>query len=476
MDGSVEPNTPDGNAQPQPTGVDTGAPVPVAVEYVESQLMELWRDVAEAAQASGGAHSVTTAQVLNLIVHADSYNDANSFIPSIDNITALHPSRVIVAITDPGEGEMPVQAWVSIHCQVPPSGGRQVCAEQVSVAAGGESARQLPAAIIPLLVPSLPVFLWWPHGDPFDEYIFRNLAPSLNRLIVDSSTFENPEGVIAKMAGQIRAQWPKIMVSDMNWGRLTTWREMLASFFDIPAQRPYLDEIGQVTIRFAITPGTREGRHGPVNRSQALLMAGWLASRLEWEFGENIYQLIHSEANPVPRAHLNMRQGKRAVNIDIEPVLAKANAPGDLLAVVLEAPGDAPDKPKAQFGVTLNDTRDACVMAVSVIGSEPTSRTSHLQPVETGDLLNEELEMYSHDTVYEEALAVVGQIIRGTRHTTRSTELSHRPPSGEPISAAQAGRQSHVAAPAQPASGEPGAQPPPPEGPQRLDTTTRRGL
>ena len=32
--------------------------------------MELWRDVAEAAQAKGGAQSVTTAQVLNLVIRA----------------------------------------------------------------------------------------------------------------------------------------------------------------------------------------------------------------------------------------------------------------------------------------------------------------------------------------------------------------------------------------------------------------------
>jgi hypothetical protein len=176
-----------------------------------------------------------------------------------------------------------------------------------------------------------------------------------------------------------------------------------------------------------------------------------------------------------------MRARKRPVNIDLEPVMAKASAPGDLLCVTLEAPGDAPDKPNARFAVTLNDARDACVMAVSLIDSEPVSRTSHLQPIDTGDLLNEELEMYSHDTVYEEALAVVGRIIRGTRHTTRSTEMSHRMPTGEPISAAQAGRNQTPAA-------QPGAEQPAPQpggqsqpgrdeaGPTRLDTTTRRGL
>src|SRR5258708_665125 len=60
-----------------PSTLDSGAPIPVAVDYVEAQLAELWRDVAEAAQAKGGSQSVTTAQVLNLIVRAKSYEAAN---------------------------------------------------------------------------------------------------------------------------------------------------------------------------------------------------------------------------------------------------------------------------------------------------------------------------------------------------------------------------------------------------------------
>src|SRR5437016_3393262 len=149
--------------------IDTGTPVPVAVDYVDAQLNELWRDVAEAAQAKGGVSAVTMAQVLNLIVKADSLAAANDYTADIDNITGSHPARVISVVTDPDEGDMAVQAWVSIHCQLPPSGGRQVCAEQIYVSGAGESVRQIPAAVIPLLLPELPVFLWWPKGSPFDE-------------------------------------------------------------------------------------------------------------------------------------------------------------------------------------------------------------------------------------------------------------------------------------------------------------------
>lgn len=418
-----------------PNTLDSGAPIPVAIDYVDRQLVELWRDVAESAQAMGGSQAVTTAQVLNLVVRAASYEAANDYMRSIECITGKHPCRVIVATTDPGEDDMPVQAWVSIHCQSPPTGGRQVCCEQVSVAASGESARRLPAAIIPLLLADLPVFLWWPNGDPFDEYIFRNLIDSLNRLIIDSATFENPEGTLAKMSHQMRSQWGKIAVTDMNWGRLTPWREMVASFFDAQVMRPYLDHIGHVQIDYALPTG--RGAH--VNRTQALLLAGWLASRLGWEPADDVYHLTHSETSRVPSAHLTLRFGKRPVTIDLNAVAFESTNPGEIHSITLEVAGaQQGDPPAARFCVALNDDQESCAFTeVDLQGSIPTTRTIQLQPLDQSDVLDEELEVYSHDTVYEDALAMAGAFIRGSKHSAKSTGMSPKVTGGEPISVAQ---------------------------------------
>ncbi|MEO5953502.1 MAG: glucose-6-phosphate dehydrogenase assembly protein OpcA, partial [Chloroflexia bacterium] len=376
-----------------PNTLDSGAPIPVAVEYVDSQLNELWRDVAEAAQSKGGSQAVTTAQVLNLIVRATSYKAANSYVEAIERITGRHPCRVLVATTDPDETSMPVQAWVSIHCQLPPTGGRQVCCEQVTIAAGGESTRQLPAAIIPLLLPALPVFLWWPEGDPFDEYIFRNLADSISRMIIDTSTFENPEGALAKLASQGRSQWPKIAVSDLNWGRLTAWREMVASFFDAPAMRPYLDRIARVKIEYS----QPSDRHAHVNRSQALLIAGWLASRLDWESVEDAYKLTHSELSHVPRAQVTLRSGKRNVTIDLQAVEWAPTCPGEIFSITLEIAGARPnDPPAAVFRITTSKDQEACVVSnIELADTEPVSRITQLRPLDEADLLDDELEIYS---------------------------------------------------------------------------------
>ena len=66
-------------------------------------------------------------------------------------------------------------------------------------------------------------------------------------------------------------------ISDLNWARLTSWRGLLADFYDVPEYRAALEEIDKVCITY-VAPQTDETAIAP----QALLMAGWLASRLQW--------------------------------------------------------------------------------------------------------------------------------------------------------------------------------------------------
>lgn len=413
--------------------IDTGAPVPVAVEYVQAQLNELWRDVAEAAQAKGGSHAVTTAHVLNLIVRAESEEAANDYIKEMQLITGRHPSRVIIMIASANAPEMPVQAWVSIHCRLPPAGGRQVCAEQVSVMAGGESVRQIPAAVIPILLSDLPVFLWWPRNTPFDEYLFKNLSDSTDRLIVDSSTFENPEGMLSKMSQRLKSNWPKIACTDMNWGRLTPWREMVAQFFDSPVLRPYLDRIGRVTVDCALS------NRGSVNRAQGLFVAGWLASRLGWEPVEPTYELGRSEKGEgLPSsARLSMKKGKRPITILLNAGPWKSeHTPGEIHGITLEAFGESGNEPEASFSVAMSDKEEECAwIRVELKDNEPVARHIQMDPLDRAELLDADLEVFSHDKVYEEALEMVGTFIRGIDTSAKPQQDPRKMTTGEPVSA-----------------------------------------
>ncbi len=416
------------------TSIDTGTPVPVTIDYVDAQLTQLWRNVAEAAQAKGGVSAVTMAQVLNLILKADSLVATNEYIADINNITGSHPARVVAIAVDPDDSAMPVQAWVSIHCQMPPSGGKQVCAEQIFVSGGSDAVRQIPAAVIPLLLPELPVFLWWPKGSPFDDYLFRQLEDSLDRLIVDSANFENPEGTLAKMSTRIKnasaSLMPKLACTDMNWGRITRWRELIAQFFDGATLRPYLDCINQVTIDFALS------KHGvPANRAQALLLAGWLASRLGWQPVSPVYELtrIGGDHTRPASARLTLQSGDRHITILLRPSDEMSDIPGDIRGVKLEALAQDPKgPPEATFEISLSEEDDCAWTSIDIIGATPTKRNLQMELPDHAMLLDAELEIFSHDRIYEEALAVAGVFTRGT--TPKESEGPRKTSTGEPVS------------------------------------------
>lgn len=411
--------------------LDSGAPVPVLLDHVEEQFHGLWRNVAETAQSKLGDQAVMMAQVLNLIVRAESYDAANDYTADIDQITGRHPGRAIMTIIDPTDEQMALQAWVSIHCQLPPTGGRQVCCEQVTVAGGGDAAKQMPAAIIPLLLSELPVFLWWPRGTPFDDNLFKQLADSLNRLIVDSATFENPEGALSRMAERLRSSWPHLSYTDMNWGRLTRWRELVAQFFDSAALRPYLDRITDVTIDVALSKAGTS-----VNRAQGLLAAGWLASRLGWHPVDPVYQLVSAEGDRPSSTRLSLKSGKRSVTVLVNAGPWTCDVPGDIQSIKLEVAGsDGTGEAEATFRVSLDQEHgEQATTSIDIKGTTPTVRNIQLESLTRAELLDNELEVFSHDKVYEEALDIAGAFIRGNSRRDQP-EGPRKLSGGEPMSA-----------------------------------------
>jgi glucose-6-phosphate dehydrogenase assembly protein OpcA len=337
-----------------------------------------------------------------------------------------------VTVADPNNSDLTLQAWVSIHCQMPPSGGKQVCAEQIYVSAGGEAVRQIPAAVIPLLLSELPVFLWWPQGSPFDEYLFRQLADSITRLIIDSAAFENVEGTLAKMATRVKSDWPTMAFSDMNWGRLTRWREMVAQFFDGATLRPYLDRVDRVTIDFALS---RQG--APANRAQALLIAGWLASRLGWQPVDPVHELVRSSADQARPAatRLTLQSGDRPITILLQPSEQTSDVPGEIQKIKLEvAEGDPKAPPEAMFEVCISEEdQEGTYTNVEISGIDPYRRNFTLELPDRPMLLDAELEIFSSDRIYEEALAMVGLYIRGTS-AGKESEGPRKTSTGEPVS------------------------------------------
>ena len=138
------------------------------------------------------------SSVLNLIVVTDE-ESAQEITDSVSKLAGRHPARAVVFISDP-EGESNVEVGLSAFCHARGGGGAQVCAEQVTIHAEGPPAMHLESFAGPLLIPDLPVFLWYPGEFSPRSLEFAAMADLADRIIVDSAASESHEACLREIA------------------------------------------------------------------------------------------------------------------------------------------------------------------------------------------------------------------------------------------------------------------------------------
>ncbi len=203
------------------------------------------------------------ARVLNMIVFVDrawSGEIANR----LRGVGRYHASRLLVLSFEPGRTRMDAQ--VSIVSEGDPTDGElALLRETVVVQIGDRHLDDLLTIADPLVVSDLPTLLWSPHGH---HLVVEELLALAQAVLVDSVDEPDAhEGIDRACALSGRAY-----VVDLAWLRSTPWRERVAASFDPPGLRPELRAIESLTVR-----------HHPDSTVAAMLLVGWLASRLGWE-------------------------------------------------------------------------------------------------------------------------------------------------------------------------------------------------
>lgn len=209
------------------------------------------------------------ASVLNLIVVTDE-ESAPGIAHVISELSGRHPSRAILIIADPDEEEANLDVGLSAFCGVQRgTTGGQVCAEQITLHVEGPPAEHLESLAVPLLLPDLPVFLWYPNDESPPSPGCDGLAAQADRLILDSGAADDGESFLRGVADLLRDDAPAI--GDLQWTALSPWRSLVADLFSLPERAGELAEIKRVEIL-----------HKAGGEGRALLFAGWLASVLGW--------------------------------------------------------------------------------------------------------------------------------------------------------------------------------------------------
>lgn len=368
------------------TSIPLGERQSIDIGAVEKDLAALWKQpVGEGAQRA----QVTRSCVMTLIAVVSGQREANEVTSAIIQMTDRFPNRTIVIDAQPESGGESLEAWAQVSCQVPAAGSTQICCEQIAIEARGAGVGRVPGAVLPLLVPDVPVVVWWPRSAPLGTPLFERLNAMADRVIIDSALIDEPEGQI----GGLLAKFGKgRAISDLAWGRLTPWRELTAQFFDTPSAVSHLSEITDVAVRYRARPD------GTVDRLQPLLFIGWLASKLGWRTAEC------AECNRDTSMKLQRPDGGM-VKVSLAAIPGDLRHDEQIEGVVMHCD-------HASYQISREGERaDGVIVATREGELAPLRRVVHLEQVDLLKLLAEELRQFGRDLGYEQALGAAAAMV-----------------------------------------------------------------
>lgn len=211
-----------------------------------------------------------------------------------------HPSRTILLFPEPGRGDH-VSARSSVREFELAELNREVISEVIEVRLRGGPARHPASIVLPLLLSDLPAFCRWRGQPGWHSTAFREIVGVVDRLVVDSAEWRSPAAGNREL---VKLFDRRLAVSDLAYRRTLPWRSRLAE------QWPGIRTVRRLDVT------------GP--HADALLLAGWLSSRLR------------------RKVALRVKRGDDAVTAvsvngtPVEPPAGTSATPGALLSAELD--------------------------------------------------------------------------------------------------------------------------------------------
>ncbi|MGH9534306.1 MAG: glucose-6-phosphate dehydrogenase assembly protein OpcA [Terriglobales bacterium] len=345
------------------------------------ELSEVERQLAAAVRARPAQTRATT---MNLICCAEDRADADWLAGQLGAVAGRHPGRMFLIVAGGLEPGHPRGEWRARILPLEGAGGAAgVCGELIELQAAGVALLAASNAVTPLLVGHAPTFLWWRGDDPVDNPRFNDLARIADRVLFDSQRLASEPARFLRLARRERSLHPGGGVCDLTWQRLARWRRLIAQGFEAPeaaAALPHLER-----VRFG------SGGDQPALNGAALLLAGWLASRLDWRV-----------AGPRSAAEMAMRTADGR-DVVLEFAAAPGEAAGTLLGSVELLAGD--------FAVCVSRRGKAIQVEV---GGGSLGRSTATFPTPTPmEALAQELDVSIPDPLFQQAWSAAAEILSG---------------------------------------------------------------
>jgi glucose-6-phosphate dehydrogenase assembly protein OpcA len=242
---------------------------PAQPEQILKGLGKLWTSLGEE-EKHQGRPTVLRACAMTLIVATDEADAGFAASQTISELMHEHPARgIVLAVSKDAENDL--QARVLAQCWKPFGKAQQICCEQIEITAKPGSWQNAAPTLAGLTAADLPVIFWCRHQGALkpdasvaDKAGLDAIAKLATKLIIDTGGMQTADGIALLTKWQSEGK----LVADLEWTRLTPWREPLAHLFDNLARQNPLESFHTLEIE-----------HSEEKPSmQALYLAGWLSA------------------------------------------------------------------------------------------------------------------------------------------------------------------------------------------------------
>ncbi|MFC4532782.1 glucose-6-phosphate dehydrogenase assembly protein OpcA [Sphaerisporangium dianthi] len=206
---------------------------------ISSQLTRLRHQV--------GAPAV--GMVLTLVVVCDESHQYDA-VRAASEAAREHPSRILAVIPRERGEATRLDAEIRV--------GELTTGEVVLLRLYGELTEHADSVLSPLLLPDIPVVVWWP-GDAPEAPAKDPVGHFGQRRVSDARSAPDPVAAIRRRAGGYSPG-----DTDLSWTRITPWRSLLAAAFDQP--------VGKILDGYV---------EAEPNHPSAALLAVWLSEKLD---------------------------------------------------------------------------------------------------------------------------------------------------------------------------------------------------
>ncbi|HLK51693.1 MAG TPA: glucose-6-phosphate dehydrogenase assembly protein OpcA [Bryobacteraceae bacterium] len=229
-------------------------------------LANVWVTLGKQGQPETGM-GVLRACSLNLVVVAEETDEFQALGETLAALMPEHPARTIV-IRYGAAPQPELSARVFAQCWMPFGQRRQICCEQIEIAASEKALDDALSLAGAVTAADLPVIAWCRSPRLMDRDGFRKLAGLARRVIVDTAPFSHAKASLARLAELVGQG---LSLGDLSWTRISRWRGMIAQTFE---NRERLARVpGEVRIRVRFG-----GKEAPAT---ARYLGAWIAESLK---------------------------------------------------------------------------------------------------------------------------------------------------------------------------------------------------